>query len=526
MRLEEGDGELDHTTRIFAYVASVCHPKMIRRFENPTVSKPYLKAFDAVVNCVYNTDNHIIRSASEQDREKEFLTNFILPTEGLLGIDIPAIVEQAELAAAGKPFQLYSEKTCMEFHKLVYNILEALYGSLEVLRTSKDNNDNVPVVEGENPPATFKQARVAAALNGYALLKLTEIPALLEHLKNIEATLSTNVSYYRADILSHTDQGQDQVQTEEKDEFKAVEPSVIKDGVSPRLSTLYVDWMKLLAIHFDAIQSLLTFVNGNYYSPTTPLLIKLLLVPPVEANRKRAGSTKPSQMLPWPELFGESSVFPLSDLTNRAMKEFLDETVATAGLIDEALQKWKRRKPTNYFAKIFTSNTRNILSDFSSLKKLSLEKLPAKIEREAKLEELLLESKTYSRTDPSEAECLHITKLLESLQKDIFFFIFLSRSQFQGALHCEALLASLICRRVEDPKAKEVSMMMQVSNVSNLFIPQLSTISYEEFHSHLRSIETLLSSLFKAPLVIKSGPHHKRLSQYCHSLFSARMAST
>ncbi len=198
--------------------------------------------------------------------------------------------------------------------------------------------------------------------------------------------------------------------------------------------------------------------------------------------------------------------------------QFLDKNIKIAGQIDVAVQQWKLRKPASLMTKWKgkgKDTTQQIVKSLVSLKDISFDTLPGKAEKDAHMAELqievnrLLEPTLWKEPDGNTASI--IEALLTKLQNDIYFYTFLHRSQFKGALHCEALLASLCCRQVEHPAVKSVSEEMQVSYVSSL-LPELSAILAKGFHCYIWGIEALLPRLRTVSRLVKSGPCHSRRS--------------
>ncbi len=123
--------EMNHITRIYCYVAGACHAKMLRRFRNKTVSKPYLASLKAITVFKFKDDIDVPETTEGTQCEKEFLKSFVARSKGRLGIKIPLLEEQSALALGDKPFELYTKETAKEFHSIFTNIIEALENRLQ-----------------------------------------------------------------------------------------------------------------------------------------------------------------------------------------------------------------------------------------------------------------------------------------------------------------------------------------------------------------------------------------------------------
>ncbi|KJA14958.1 hypothetical protein HYPSUDRAFT_208271 [Hypholoma sublateritium FD-334 SS-4] len=468
------NADTNHTTRIFCYVAGTCFPKMLRRFRNKPVSIPYYNA----LTDIKADDLEFIPSVTQIpiadtgiESERQLLKSFVLPTAGQLGISTPCIIEQAKLAADGKPFQLYTKDTYKEFHKLFVYVLTSFRNSLEFLKANKCTTDGALI------PETFKNARLAVALMAFALLKLVESNALRMHLKLIKASLIFGIKKYQHDATPKPDDELDDELDDDEldDELQAVKPYVRKAGIASDLVTNYLDWLKLLATHFDAIQLIIRFVNGTYFKGTI-ISTKLLAIPPIMITKPVASVTPvhgqaPRQLsqMPWHELFADSGVFPLTgNETNAKIYDFLSETVGAAGAIDWAIKRWGERVPMR-------SGTRKLLQDvrpnrsekvvdelITVLTDLKVERLPSPIDRAVTVKLLLDQLELIKKASPwvepasETAACTEILRLFKELQADILVFRTLAAPQFKGTLHCEACLASFMCPDVQNSKVKPI----------------------------------------------------------------------
>lgn len=469
--------ETDHVTRIFCYIAGTCHLKMSRRFRNKTVSIPYLANLNEIKEFDFRSDIDIQQTKEGTANESSFLKTFVGPIGGRLNIPIPHIMEQAKLAENDQPFKLYTKDTYKEFHSLFMNILNAFQASLQRLKETR-GSDGAPI------SADFRKAQLAAALNGYALLKLSESTALRKHLKNIQPLLAAKVKKRKQDSAPG---GGDEA---DDDEFRAVAPFTSKEGVTMELYISYLDWIRLLVVHFDAIEIILTFVNGQYFPGGLPFLIKLLDIPPIvddTAYLVTETTRISSHLLPWHDLFHESGIFPKNTGNNAEVYDFLSETVGTAAVIARLNKLWKVRSSAYTKKRLIASDdkrpesVKNIIKDIIQNfddDKLKIDKLPSKVQRKENVTNLLDTAKHIQKDakwkdiklGSKSSLCTKISNLLDDLQDELPLFVYLAAPTFKGTLHCEACLASLMLQEVQDPEMKTIWKEMQVSCVPNLFI--------------------------------------------------------
>lgn len=341
----------------------------------------------------------------------------------------------------------------------------------------------------------FRGAQVAVALIAFAILQLVESNALRMHLTNISSLLHSGIKSHQLEPEETPDEktpDEESIHEEPDDELRAVEPFVHKAGVQSDLVTTFLDWVKLLVTHFDAIRILLRFVNGRYFQGTT-ISIKLLAIPPIMPQVRPIDGTAPQNLsqMPWEDLFTDSGLFPVANNEiNSNIRAFLQETVDAARIIDVASKRWGQRLPMRTSKRYKPTQTddrpnrsKKVVEDFIALfTALKLEDLrfPYREQRVAKktllLEELnrIMARKPWKEPSADTPEGIEITKLLKALQEDIGFFIALAVPDFKGTLHCEACLASFMLPQVQEGKVKDIWKKMEVSYVSNLFVSAFS----------------------------------------------------
>ena len=139
----------------------------------------------------------------------------------------------------------------------------------------------------------------AIVLIGYGLQKLTRGSALYMHLRTIKSSLQ---EHCHLDISTSNEgqQDEDTRDSRERDaELKAVQPQafhVVMGMSQPQvaLHESYMEWLKLMLIHFNAVNILGHYINGPQFQWAT-INVKILNSPSVS-----------NDMLDWHKLFTDS----------------------------------------------------------------------------------------------------------------------------------------------------------------------------------------------------------------------------
>ena len=451
------DEEPTDEERLLLYVISTCYPKMNRRINHKTLSMPYMTSLENVEAVPYHKSLHMEASTDEKENDRLFLVKFLKPAieANWFNKAIPKLYEQATLAEKSKPFQLYTEDTCMEFHFLLCDLLRQFKKSLKKLAESR-KEVNVPT-EGSND---FKGELFTVMLNGHGLQRISRGSALRMHLQNIAPLLND----HRDDRMSmpkfpKADGNEEGNGFDECDEeLKAVQPSVVtSEGVPMPLWQSYQDWLRLMVIHFDAVDVLEKYVKGPDFCYST-ISIKILVPPPVN-----------NTLLPWQELINDPTLFPTknsqdprSTITNDEILKFLSN--ATKSDPGDALKwaviakrKWENRNADNTIKqiKLFENSA---LPGFHDCAKKVLEMLRA------------------WKAQPSETLFRNITQSIQSLLDNAKFFNALKGIiEFKGTLHCEVCLISFLNRLVNDERKYEelLAQLMVGYAVSNCVCYQI-----------------------------------------------------
>ena len=93
---------------------------------------------------------------------------------------------------------------------------------------------------------------------------------------------------------------QEDVELEQDAELKAVHFSTTMNGMRIPLWTSYCDWLRLMVVHFDAVNILVSYVAQPNFDRN--ISIKILVAPPVD-----------DALLLWKDLFNDPKLFPTID---------------------------------------------------------------------------------------------------------------------------------------------------------------------------------------------------------------------
>ena len=375
-------------------------------------------------------------STSAIASDRHFLQT-ILAQINRLSISIPHIQKQAELAEADQEFQLYSENTCQEFHRLFLEILTRFRTSLSDLKKfagapSTPSNEE------------FKESASNLLAAGYWLLKLSTGAALPMHLKTIEAQLDDP---RRADMSmpmprgnAEMDEEQGEEQDERDEELQAVQPSAIcmKENkpapVPVPLWKSYRNWLRLMMVHFEAASILAKYVTRSDLDfHTQSISLQILVAPSTD-----------KALLPWRELFTDSKLFPtgneVDSVTNDDILIFLgsaaNSNTKQCLLIKAVGRAWADKN------KELTLNNLRKLEGILPVSETSSWLVAAR-----RLVQTITDHYENPPADEGDEgdKLSKIAHTIESLYDSGRFFAFLSeKNDFKGTLHCEACLTSLL----------------------------------------------------------------------------------
>ena len=404
---------------------------MERRFNNKNLSAPYFKSLGLVImrQSIFHSERK--RDQVELENDHLFLEDFILVTlanDDFVGLDIPEIIKAAtNLHLGDKIFDLYTNETSQEFHKLLLYLLQNFQTTLVQLIAWCDSDTKKATTKDTTSDSknTFSKSIHKVHIYGYALLRLSRGRAFQLHLENIEPLLK--------EILDLGDEEEDHIE-EYDGELEEIRLTLPQNGDLPKL---YTAWLRLMVAHFDATEIVVRALDKLQFEKVSVTI----LVPP-----------KPDgKLLKWRELFSHQylpNINPGSDRdipSHNDILVFLEAGVSRAEaanrqyeLAENALKGW---------------NTPGDRSEVISTLQLA-------IDPDAQVKDIITKIKTWQtmhrqttasekkyRTELSKDISSSIKKLKDAFlqQRDRdFFFSNLEKMSFSGTVHCEACLASLL----------------------------------------------------------------------------------
>ena len=427
---EPTTGKRDFTllsNRLIHHVIANCFPKIGRRLTQPA-SVLFIDSLKSMTAWDFDEAKRGKPTPANIQNDLEFVVNYLLtPKEDALDGKIPNLIKQAELVRDKKEEWLYTKETCIEFHAVLVSLINDFTASLVALQ----HIDHKGKPTKGNKEFRFHVARTI--VSGYMLQRLAKGAALKMHLDNISPLLKR---YHFQTSMSTQ-------QPEECDEdIEAVRASVRK---GEPLATAYLDWFRLLVVHFDAVDILAAYVAGKSF-PFKDISISIMVPPHLT-----------QELLPWRDLFVESTLPTPADTipdvpkaTNDDILLFLNEALQTLPQFGKARAAWNKRgmeATKTCFEVLKTSNVK------------SWKKCATRV-----LDMLAVDNL-------SDDAVKEITTEIETAYKSTLFFSALnktSNSNFKGSLHCEAALASLLTEA--SLASKDILARMKVSQVSDLFL--------------------------------------------------------
>ena len=273
------------------YVIATCYPKILCYIIHKTLLLPFIKSLGSVTDILF--DNSVLHKEpkSTESTNDCLLANFVFASPSFRS-SIPDIVSQAKLAADRKPFQLYTKSTCQQFHQLLLLLLTGFQKHLQML-SDLSNVDN---------PNEFGKHVAAVLVYRYGLQALANSNALRMHLENIEHLLNDHCRSESNPMpkVKREEDPQEDVELEQDVELKAVHFSTTMNGMRIPLWMSYCDWLRLMVVHFDAVNILVLHVSQPNFNHN--ISIKILVTPPVD-----------DALLPWKDLLNDPKLFPTID---------------------------------------------------------------------------------------------------------------------------------------------------------------------------------------------------------------------
>lgn len=233
------------------YVIITCFLRMLRQLTHPTLVKPF---YDSLKNVPISQIPKLLIMApqhGESKADKVFLNTMVGLNHFVL-TQLPNLLQQANTAAANDPYNTYSKATCIEFHMLLCELFKRFKQQLKSLESYLAGK----TVE---PQQSYEDILLHVILYGEALHWLDRSDAITSHLKAILPLLADP----RCNKTGNVTMGEITVQEEGDDnELDSMQPSAIHErGAIQPLWKSYLDWLKLMVDHFDAVLILDSFLD-------------------------------------------------------------------------------------------------------------------------------------------------------------------------------------------------------------------------------------------------------------------------
>jgi len=306
---------------------------------------------------------------------------------------------------------------------------------------------------------------------GYGLQKLTRGNTLHMHLRTIKFSLQEHRCVEISTSVPGSNEG------ERDEELEAVQPQASRTTdtgeLQPQvvLHTSYMEWLKLMLIHFDTVDILSRHINTLWFQ-CEAINVRILVSPPVS-----------SDMLDWRKLFTDakfSTIFstknmPVHDLpfTNNKVYKFLDQAVKSnldesSGLAKGIRKLWMALQVPNKLHKL--EPIRGLVSQ------LMQPTVPGWRECAEELQILLQDDQALnSDVKPQIGDAIEL--LFNS--NNLHFFNTLHEANkkslsFRGSMHCKAVLASLLMHSKDgmiNEKYEDIRAQLRVGYaISNMFL--------------------------------------------------------
>lgn len=431
------------------YIITMGHIKLNRRLHHGW-SAIYYKSLQDVKGFTYKavkTQASVTKAQHANDHD--FLNALANVVRNHSAWNIPdsapklAILSQKELPKRGSPISIYTKVTSGEFHALLCLFLKQYRTLIEKLSNDCKPNSKEPGVlpNIENIPGRI-------FILGYMLWKMASGYAFELYLRNIQDLLvdpRDSPLVPKPKLDPEADPEADSA-AECSEELQATFPFVGRGG-PVFLWMAYRDWVLLMVAPFEAVSTLQDFSRSPNFDSTKPTSIRILL-----------GTNAGSKILPLKEYFN-SDHFPADAATKSLISTYVVTAITVRKQLEivfKAYANWtpeldkhtrtvarSRCKILNEHINSLANTDVGLYRDFETeIKKMTtkwLNEKPRKIGKTAR--------KTLRRAITSK---LH--EVLDHLcaQDVAHGSIAELTTNFNGTLHCESCLASLLDPRTRD----------------------------------------------------------------------------
>ena len=429
------DFRTDLAGHLFKYTAAISRQKIKRRITNKHVSQPYIESLQKVTTVPIPSQSHQNSESTEDVKHDRLLLKFIKAVGHTLRTETPNLLALAKLNSP--TFPIYNEKTRMEFHQLLLELLNCFEKAVVDLCNisglkTKSNDDS----------SQFTNALAGAHMYGYGLLKIARGQTFRMHMENI-APLLKKPHHTMPVPASNAEDPVEEAKDKELEDTEVEEElsSVLllnkdKGGTQKTLTKSYVDWLRLTVAHFDAVEIVMQYIMSPNFGYNSIAITNLVAPTTSEA------------LYPWEELITNEKYFPTRDTTdplsttsNDEILKFLKAAVDNAAkarklsaLAEAALTKWNKHQTTTFTSQQVCRK----MTDIMALGDEHVNEIAKSVDTQLQ---------SWLKGDNGDT----ITKGIQDLHKKLcylppgnHFFSSLENLKFKGVLHCEICLASLV----------------------------------------------------------------------------------
>ena len=335
---------------LFKYTATISCQKIKCRITNKHVLQPYIESLQKVMTVPIPSDSQN-SGPTEDFKHNHLLLKFINTLRHTFHTKTPNLLALAKLNPP--PFPIYNDKTCMEFHGLLLELLNCFEKAVVDLCNLSGLNK-----KPDDYSFQFTNALISAHMFGYGLLKLARGQAFQMHMENIGPLLRKphHTMLVPASIAEAPDEGPKDkwLEDEELKVEEELQSVLLPNGdnrvTQKTLTKSYIDWLRLTVAHFDAVEIIMQYVMSASFDHNYIAVTNLV-----------APSTS-TALYPWEELLKNKQYFPTTDTmdpmsmtSNNKILKFLQEAVPKVTRArnlsisaEAALTGWNKCQSTNF----------------------------------------------------------------------------------------------------------------------------------------------------------------------------------
>ena len=494
----------DHLETLQLYVVAADFKKMLLRM-NHSVSTHYLDCFQRLNSRSFEYIQELTQSYDAND--DLFLDNIPILCE-FADTEIPnlekvaqAVAKKKAQAAVKEPFNLYNKDTCVEFHKLLCELLDRFHRSLKDLKDLekskvKKRKEATGIDQSDWEEITAQLNRVLAL--GRFLRTIVRGNAIKVHLATIAPFLEFKTGKFWP-MAAH--EREDAADESDDAEFYLLKPYSTGANNEPLLPwKSFHDWLRLMFHHFDAINVLDNYLVDHKVSP---IEVSIKIVYP---------SLPDNNMLPWRELLKNEKYFPpiqhtpdqpsaaelISFLSSPTLDESENSLTELIKDVATVIEGQKSEITTGTVYAEFTDEIRMLTEDLNLLRDSSSTGWKDYLtDILGQVEGLKSDATCHVRLSRLES----ISNMLENLNGSFLLYkkvqpgsLLSIGKGFNGSVHCEVLSAAVSSissgtkRHSSHGLSKDLLEKFKVSHISNPCSNLCQTLQYRQLDTPLESL--------------------------------------